>query len=76
MFRLGTLSLYRTVSATAGHIMTENETDAIARDRDYLDTTMVEIAAPEPGADDATILYYRDNDRCGPSVQHDGPGCQ
>ncbi|CAG7557969.1 unnamed protein product [Fusarium equiseti] len=36
--------------------MAENETDAIARGRDRLDTTVVEMAAPEAGADDATIV--------------------
>ncbi|KAJ4022565.1 hypothetical protein NW766_001604 [Fusarium irregulare] len=40
----------------AGHIMAENETDAVARDRNRLDTLVVNITAPEAGADNATIL--------------------
>ena len=36
--------------------MTENETDAIARDRDRLETAVIEIATLEAGADDATIV--------------------
>ncbi|KAJ4027977.1 hypothetical protein NW752_000230 [Fusarium irregulare] len=58
MYRFGELEPLRNSMSlkAAGHIMAENETDAVARDRNRLDTLVVNITAPEAGADNATIL--------------------